>query len=189
MFSLRRNCRTKMELPPRCKPALQPAPERHRARNNRFIPLPSVRVLPPQNGERGQAHGDGQQRAERCRKPHGEQRVGEQPRGDIRARNAHQHNRQRVVHERKVRFLAGAEVAAEAEMHVRENAVPDVAAQVLAAEQHDAVVPGEHGDNLLRREKDNDGNRRSVHRRNRSRIQKRPPRPLLLARAGSRTRL
>lgn len=136
-----------------------------------------------QNSERGQAHDDGQQRAERSRKPHGEQRIGEQPRGDIRARNAHQHNRQRVVHERKVRFLAGAEVAAEAEMHARENAVPDVAAQVLAAEQHDADVPGEHGDNLLRREKDDDGNRRSVHRRNRSRIQKRPPRPLLLARA------
>lgn len=186
---MRRNCRTKMELPPRCKPALQPAPERHRARNNRFILLPSVRVLPPQNGERGQALDDGQQRVERSRKPHGKQCVGEQPRGDIRARNAHQHNRQRVVHERKVRFLAGAEVAAEAEMHARENAVPDVAAQVLAAEQHDAAVPCEHGDNLLRREKDDDGNLRSVHRRNSRRIQKRLPHPLLLARAGSRTRL
>lgn len=134
-----------------------------------------ARTIPPQYGERGQALDDGQQRAERSRKPHGKQCVGEQPRGDIRARNAHQHNRQRVVHERKVRFLAGAEVAAEAEIHARENAVPDIAAQVLAAEQHDAAVPGEHGDNLLRRKKDDDGNRR--------RIQKRPPRPLLLARA------
>ena len=106
------------------------------------------------------ADDDGQQRARGSGKSHGEERVGEELRGQVHARYAHERDCGDVVDKRYLGAAAGAEIPAEAEVYSGEERVPDVAAQVLPAEHDDYRVRREQADRLLgdelRQQRDDD---------------------------------
>ena len=68
-----------------------------------------------------------------CGEAHGQQRLWEEARHQIRARDTDEHNGEDAVQERKPRFAARAEIAAEAEVDTGEHAVEDIAAQIVRA--------------------------------------------------------
>lgn len=68
-----------------------------------------------------------------CGEAHGQQRLWEEARHQIRARDTDEHNGEDAVQERQARFAARAEIAAEAEVDTGEHAVEDIAAQIVRA--------------------------------------------------------
>ena len=93
-----------------------------------------LRCLPLQIPEHEKADHNGSQRAARRCNSHREEGVREPERGQIDARDADEHDGDDVVQEGKFRPSAGAEVTAEGKVDSRKNTVPDIPADVLAAE-------------------------------------------------------
>lgn len=69
-------------------------------------------------------------------KPIGKSVAGNQLRGQVNAGDTHKCNGENIMQERQPGFSASAEVAAEAKMDTRKNAVPDISSQVLSAQPY-----------------------------------------------------
>lgn len=86
-----------------------------------------------------------------CGEAHGQQRLREEARHQIRARDTDEHNGEDAVQERQARFAARAEIAAEAEVDTGEHAVEDIAAQIVRAGSDRRRVGREQADDTRRR--------------------------------------
>lgn len=119
-----------------------------------FVSTPSVAVPDTHIGDNAYDHRN--ERAGSGRKSHRQQCVREALRHEINARNAHYADSDDIVQKGQPRPADGAEISAEAEVNARENAVPDISAQILPAGANDRrsvlrSTVGEERDGALRR--------------------------------------
>ena len=107
------------------------------------ILVPCGFILPLHPAVEQDADDAGEQRAAGRGKTHRHEGLGEEPAGQPCARHTHQQDGEGVVQKRQPRPAPGAEIAAEAELDAREQAVEDVAADVGRTGQNHRLVGGE----------------------------------------------
>ena len=107
------------------------------------ILVPCGFILPLHPAIEQDADDAGEQRAAGRGKTHRHEGLGEEPAGQPCARHTHQQDGEGVVQKRQPRPAPGAEIAAEAELDAREQAVEDVAADVGRTGQHHRLIGGE----------------------------------------------